>query len=123
MQQVFVSWSGGKDSCLACYRAVTGGLEVRYLANTVTEDGDRSRTHGLSAGVLQVQSQGIGIPLVQRRTTWDNYEAEFKNMLLAFKPEGIEGGVFGDIDFEGHRQWIERVCQEVKIKRTGLTFI
>ena len=115
MQQVFASWSGGKDSCLACYRAIASGLKVRYLANTVTEDGKRSRSHGLPAEVLQVQSQAVGIPLVQRRTTWDNYEAEFKSMLRTFKQEGVNGGVFGDIDFEEHRQWVERVCQEVDI--------
>ena len=115
MQQVFASWSGGKDSCLACYRAIASGLKVRYLANTVTEDGKRSRSHGLPAEVLQVQSQAMGIPLVQRRTTWDNYEAEFKSMLRTFKQEGVNGGVFGDIDFEEHRQWVERVCQEVDI--------
>lgn len=115
MQQVFASWSGGKDSCLACYRAIASGLKVRYLANTVTEDGKRSRSHRLPAEVLQVQSQAVGIPLVQRRTTWDNYEAEFKSMLRTFKQEGVNGGVFGDIDFEEHRQWVERVCQEVDI--------
>ncbi len=115
MQQVFASWSGGKDSCLACYRAIVSGLKVRYLANTVTEDGKRSRSHGLPAEVLQVQSLAVGIPLVQRRTTWDNYEAEFKSMLHTFKQEGVKGGVFGDIDFEEHRQWVERVCQEVDI--------
>lgn len=115
MQQVFASWSGGKDSCLACYRAIASGLKVRYLANTVTEDGKRSRSHGLPANVLQVQSQAMGIPLVQRRTTWGNYEAEFKSMLRTFKQEGVNGGVFGDIDFEEHREWVERVCQEVDI--------
>jgi uncharacterized protein (TIGR00290 family) len=115
MQQVFASWSGGKDSCLACYRAIASGLKVRYLANTVTEDGKRSRSHGLPAKVIQVQSEAVGIPLVQRRTTWDNYEVEFKSMLRTFKQEGVNGGVFGDIDFEEHRQWVERVCQEVDI--------
>ena len=115
MQQVFTSWSGGKDSCLACYRAIASGLEVRYLANTVTEDGKRSRSHGLPARVIQVQSQAMGISLVQRRTTWDNYEVEFKSMLRIFKQEGVNGGVFGDIDFEEHRQWVERVCQEADI--------
>ena len=115
MNQVFASWSGGKDCCLACYRAVVNGLKVRYLANMVTEDGKRSCSHGLSAEVLQVQSQAIGIPLVQRRTTRGNYEAEFKNMLRTFKQEGIGGGVFGDIDFNEHRVWIDRVCQEVRI--------
>jgi len=115
MQQVFASWSGGKDSCLACYRAIASGLKVRYLANTVTEDGKRSRSHGLPSEVLQVQSQAMGISLVQRRTTWDNYEAEFKSMLRTFKQEGVNGGVFGDIDFEEHREWVERVCQEVDI--------
>ncbi len=115
MNQVFTSWSGGKDSCFACYLATRNGLKVHYLANTVTEDGKRSCSHGLSADVIQIQSQAIGIPLVQRRTTRDNYEAEFKSMLRAFKQEGVEGGVFGDIDFEEHRQWIDRVCQEVDI--------
>jgi uncharacterized protein (TIGR00290 family) len=57
----------------------------------------------------------MGIPLVQRRTTRDNYEDEFKSMLRAFKQEGVNGGVFGDIDFIEHRQWIERVCREVDI--------
>ncbi len=115
MNQVFTSWSGGKDSCLACYRATLSGLKVRYLANTVTEDGKRSCSHGLSANIIQVQSQAIGIPLVQRRTTGDSYETEFKSMLRIFKQEGVEGGVFGDIDFNEHREWIERVCQETDI--------
>ncbi len=115
MNQVFVSWSGGKDCCLAAYRAAKSGLKLRYLANTVSEDGQQSRSHGLSAGVLQMQAGAMGIPLVQRRTGKDNYEAEFKNMLREFKKEGITGGVFGDIDFNEHRQWIDRVCQEAAI--------
>lgn len=112
MQDVFTSWSGGKDSCLACCRAAGDGLRVRYLVNMVTEDGQRSRSHGLSARWLQMQSQAIGIPLIQRRTTRANYEAEFRNMLLTLKQEGITGGVFGDIDFNEHRQWIDRICAE-----------
>ncbi|MFC2003248.1 diphthine--ammonia ligase [Chloroflexota bacterium] len=115
MPQVFVSWSGGKDSSLACYRAVAGGLKVRYLINMITEDGKRSWTHGQSAELLQAQSQAVGIPLVQRRTKMASYEAEFKDVLLTLRQEGITGGVFGDIDLEEHRQWIERVCGEVDI--------
>ncbi|MFC1972085.1 diphthine--ammonia ligase [Chloroflexota bacterium] len=115
MDRVFASWSGGKDSSLALYRAVKSGLPASYLLNMVTEDGTHSRTHGLSVGVLQAQSQALGIPVMQCPTTWDNYEAEFKQALRALKLEGITGGVFGDIDFDEHRQWIERVCGEVDI--------
>jgi len=64
---------------------------------------------------MQIQSQAIGIPLVQRQTTRDTYEAEFISMLQAFKQEGIDGGAFGDIDFNEHRQWIERVCRKANI--------
>ena len=115
MSSVFTAWSGGKESCLACYQAINSGLKVRYLANMITEDGTRSRTHGLSAEALRVQSRAIGIPLVQRPTTWSTYEAEFKDMLRTFKQAGIEGGVFGDIDLEEHREWVERVCREMAI--------
>ena len=115
MHQVFTSWSGGKDGCFACYQATVSDLEVRYLLNMTTEDGKRSWTHGISAELLEIQSQAMGIPLVQRRTTGVTYETEFINILRTFKQEGIEGGVFGDIDFEPHRQWIEGVCQEADI--------
>ncbi len=115
MSQVFTSWSGGKDCCLACYQASVSGLEVRYLANMVSEDGRRSWSHGLSSELLQVQSRAIGIPLVQRLTSRDSYETEFKAMLRDFKGEGIDGGVFGDIDFNEHREWIKRVCQYADI--------
>lgn len=110
MEQAFASWSGGKDGCLACYRAAASGVKIRYLVNMVTEDGKRSWSHGLAARWLQVQSQAMGIPLIQRQTTSANYEAEFQNLLRTLKEEGVTAGVFGDIDFEEHRQWIEKVC-------------
>ncbi|MEE8618511.1 MAG: diphthine--ammonia ligase, partial [Dehalococcoidales bacterium] len=113
--QVFTSWSGDKDSCLACYQAVNSRLKVRYLLNMVTEDGRRSWTHGQSVELLQSQSQAIGIPLIQRQTTMANYEAEFKDALLSLKQKGVTGGVFGDIDLEEHRHWIERICGEVAL--------
>ena len=115
MSQVFVPWSGGKDGCFACYLAAISGLKVRYLANMLNEDGKRSWSHGLSAEVLQLQAQAIGIPLVQRRVTDRNYDADYKNMLRSFKQEGIEGAVFGDIAFVGHQQWIEKACQKVNL--------
>lgn len=115
MYRVFASWSGGKDGCLACYRAVENGFDVRYLANTITEDRQRSCSHGISSAVIRAQAQALGIPIVQQRTTRDTYEAEFIKMLRNFKAEGIEGGVFGDIDFNPHREWIERVCREADI--------
>jgi uncharacterized protein (TIGR00290 family) len=82
----------------------------------VTEDGQRSRSHGLATKWLQMQTQALGIPLTQRRTTRASYEAEFKNALFDLKQEGITVGVFGDIDFNAHREWIDRVCSE-----TGIT--
>jgi uncharacterized protein (TIGR00290 family) len=81
----------------------------------VTEDGQQSRSHGLAAKWLQMQAQAIGIPLIQHPTTNANYKAEFKSTLLALKQEGITAGVFGDIDFNAHREWIDRVCSEVSI--------
>ncbi|MCK4863628.1 MAG: diphthine--ammonia ligase [Dehalococcoidales bacterium] len=115
MPRVFASWSGGKDCCLALHRAVAGGLAVSYLANTVSDDGQRSRSHGISAAVIRKQAEALGIPIVQQRTEGDNYEAQFIRMLKTFRQEGIDGGVFGDIDFEPHRDWIERVCAEADI--------
>jgi uncharacterized protein (TIGR00290 family) len=114
--RVFVSWSGGKDCSYARYLAEQDGLNVRYLLNMVTEDGKRSWSHDMSSDILQTQAQAMGVPLIQHRATQAEYEAEFKKALIALKEQGITGGVFGDIDFEPHREWVTRVCNETGVE-------
>jgi diphthine-ammonia ligase len=114
--KVFSSWSGGKECALATYKAISQGHEVLYLLNFVSEDGERSRSHGTKAGVLALQAEAISIPLIQVKTSWEDYEENFKKAVGELRNNGIEGGVFGDIDLEEHREWVERVCGEVGIK-------
>lgn len=114
-QQVFVSWSGGKDSCFACYRAVESGLKVRYLVNMKDADNRWSWVHRLSTDLLDMQSQAVGIPIVQERSTMATYKTDFKDVILALKKEGVRGGVFGDIDLDEHREWVERLCRQAEI--------
>jgi uncharacterized protein (TIGR00290 family) len=114
--KVFSSWSGGKECALATYKAISQEHEVLYLLNFISEDGERSRSHGIKAGVLALQAEAIGIPLIQVKTSWENYEANFKKVVRELKDKGIEGGVFGDIDLQEHRDWVERICGEVGIK-------
>jgi uncharacterized protein (TIGR00290 family) len=114
--KVFSSWSGGKESALATYKAISQGYQVSYLVNFISEDGERSRSHGIKANVLALQAEAIGIPLIQVKTSWEDYEENFKKVVRELKSKGIEGGVFGDIDLEEHGEWIERVCAELEIK-------
>jgi diphthine-ammonia ligase len=114
--KVFSSWSGGKESALATYKAISQGHEVLYLLNFISEDGERSRSHGTKASVLALQAEAIGIPIIQVKTSWENYEENFKKAVRELRNKGIEGGVFGDMDMEEHREWVERVCSEVGIK-------
>lgn len=113
MTRVFASWSGGKDCCLAAYRATQQGMDVRYLANTVTADGQRSCSHGVAAAVIRRQAEALGITIMQQPTEGDNYRAQFIRMLEVFREDGVTGGIFGDIDFNAHREWVESVCGEV----------
>lgn len=112
----FCSWSGGKDSCLALYKAIRNGGIPKALLTMLTEDGERTRSHGLPVGVVQCQAERLGIPLVVRKSSWDDYEGNFVSAIHNFKRDGIEYGVFGDIDLEPHLQWVERVCLSVAIQ-------
>jgi diphthine-ammonia ligase len=110
------SWSGGKDSCLACYLALGQGYRISHLVNFISREFKRVSFHGTEARMIQLQSQAIGIPLLQKQTTWEGYEQEFKEAVRSLLPRGIEGMVFGDIYLDEHREWVERVCGELEIE-------
>jgi diphthine-ammonia ligase len=81
----------------------------------VTTTGNYTRSHRLSSELLIAQSQAVGIPLEQRRASWDMYERRFTRALTSFKRKGIEGGVFGALYLSEDRTWVERVCTEAGI--------
>jgi uncharacterized protein (TIGR00290 family) len=59
----------------------------------------------------------MGTPVIQPKASWEEYEQVFKDIISQkMKEEGIEAGVFGDIDFQEHRDWVERICNEIGIK-------
>lgn len=114
--KAFCCMSGGKDSILSFYRAWRAGTDISYLLNMISSDGSRSRSHGIDSGCLRLQAVAMGVPIIQRRTSWENYENEFKKIVSDLRDKGINTGIFGDIDIQEHRDWVERVCGELRVK-------
>lgn len=117
MQKSFVmSWSGGKDSALAYYRAVLEGNVPMTLLTMFEEDGSKSRSHGLPLEILKAQAERLGLPLEIGKADWSNYETEFIRLLKKFHKEGIDMGVYGDIDLEDHRAWVQKVSKQADME-------
>lgn len=114
-EKVAISWSGGKDCCLSLYRALKQGYQVSHMVNFISQEYRRVRFHGTEAALIQLQSQALGIPLLQKETGNDDYEKCFKEAVRSLLSQGITGMVFGDIYLDDHREWVERVCQEIGI--------
>jgi uncharacterized protein (TIGR00290 family) len=110
-----VSWSGGKDSCLALWRAQQQGVKVRCLLSALEETGARARSHGVSPALLRAQAQAMGLESQFIATTWHNYETQFVAALQEARASGITQAVFGDIDLQAHRDWEEKVCASAGI--------
>jgi diphthine-ammonia ligase len=112
--KVVASWSGGKDSCFACYKAIQEGHDVSQLLIMMSDPGT-SNFHMIRSDMLDAQSQAIGVPIVKVMTTPNTYEENFKNALLKMKANGVEGIVTGDVfDVALHEAgWLGRICKEV----------
>jgi uncharacterized protein (TIGR00290 family) len=104
------SWSGGKDSCLAVWRAEHEGIQVRTLLTMLDEQGERSRSHGLPPSLLEAQASAMNRSWRAGRASWRTYEEQFIRELRKLRDEGHTQMVFGDIDLAAHREWEEKVC-------------
>lgn len=111
-RKFIASYSGGKDSSLALYKAMQEGEVIGIIA-MMEEEGERSRSHGLSQALLQAQADAIGVPLHIGCASWEEYEGVFIQLLKEAKEAGAEVLVTGDIDVPEHECWHERVTSLV----------
>ena len=116
MAEYVASWSGGKDGCLACWKAFSQGLKVSYLLNLINAEAPRSMSHGLDHKIIALQAKAMNIPIIQQKSTRGNYEAAFKAALSELKTKGVTGLVTGDIYVQEHKDWIDRVCTDMEME-------
>jgi diphthine-ammonia ligase len=207
--RVVVTWTGGKDCCLACYEAISQGYEVSNLLNfeftdvekrteykfsnllnyvfmnfgrstpykasillnymfravgkraprrvsnllsfmlrAVGKHGPRKFSnlltlmvkndskmiwHELSPEIVALQAQAMGIPIVQRETTWGTFEDRLKATIRTLDRKDAEGMVWGIrppdsallddtqklgdyIHLQVEKEWVYKVCGDLKVK-------
>lgn len=112
--RVAVSWSGGKDSCLACYKALAQGHDVTNLVTFIWET--PSLAHPMP--LIALQSKALGIKHTEARVKEPYFEQYREAMARLKKENGIEGIVTGDISFVDsfHGNWINDVCKGLNIE-------
>ena len=91
--------------------AVKKGMEPVVLLNMLNENSKISRSHGIPREILQLQATSLGLPVITKPASWEDYEGIFVATLKDLRSEfRIDTAVFGDIDLQEHREWEEKVC-------------
>jgi uncharacterized protein (TIGR00290 family) len=115
---VICLWSGGKDSCLALYRAKNQNYKITCLLNFISKNTNISSSHGLYSELLSYQASLMNIPIIQPKVEKGRYAEVFKDVINDLKKSyQIEGIVFGDIYLEVHKKWADEICNKLKIKQ------
>lgn len=108
------SWSSGKDSCLACYKAIRDGHKITYLMNFISQEFKRVSFHGVESELVQMQACAMGIPLLQKEVikVEGAYEKVFRETLRFLRADGVKSIIAGDIFLLDVQNWVERICKE-----------
>ena len=118
---VLMSWSGGKDSCIALYEIQREQkYRVAALLTTVTSEYDRISMHGVRRVLLERQAASLGLPLhqvcISKGATNEEYEIKIGEALSMYRERGIDSIVFGDLFLEDIRAYRERFLARHKLR-------
>jgi uncharacterized protein (TIGR00290 family) len=86
--------------------------------NFYDEATGRVRFHATRGELIAAQAAAIGLPLVQRGTTWPGFNEAFGDTLHALVADGIDAIVFGDIHLADVRAWYE-----TRVRAAGLAHV
>ena len=121
VENVILSWSGGKDSAMALYEIQRRqDYEVVTLLTTLSEEYDRVSMHGVRRVLLEQQARSLGLPLepvmLAQSHTNEEYEAKMQATLSKFQKLGVSGVAFGDIFLADLRRYREDNLAKIGMK-------
>ncbi len=116
-----MSWSGGKDSCLALYQIQKSSkYRVAALLTTITREYDRVSMHGVRRVLLERQAASLGLPLhqvvISKGANNEEYEMEMAQAFSEYQQNGIDSVVFGDLFLEEIRAYRDQFLIRYRMK-------
>jgi uncharacterized protein (TIGR00290 family) len=118
VEQVVLSWSGGKDSTLALASLLADPrYEVVALLTSITSGYDRVSIHGVRRELVERQAAELGLPLLQvelaPQSSNEAYEAAFRAALerVRVAHPAVRAIAFGDLYLAEIRSYRERLVR------------
>jgi diphthine-ammonia ligase len=115
--QLGVLFSGGKDSTFACYRAMEKNT-VGCLIALLSENPDSYMFHTPNIGLVSMQAEAMGIPLLSWPTKGVKEEelVDLRSAILAAKEEfDLQGIVTGAIESVYQAVRVQRICRDLEL--------
>jgi uncharacterized protein (TIGR00290 family) len=121
VKPVLMSWSGGKDSCLALYEIQkSSDYSVAALLTTITREYDRISMHGVRRALLERQADSLGLPLHQvmlsKGANNEEYEMKMAQAFNEYREDGIDSVIFGDLFLEEIRAYRDQFLARYGMK-------
>jgi len=116
--RIGVLFSGGKDSCLALYKAMKIH-EIVCLISLISKNKESYMFHTPNIELTKMQAEAIELPIIQKTTKGEKEKEleDLKEILnLAKEKFGIEGIVTGAIKSMYQASRIQRICKELDLQ-------
>ena len=114
-----MSWSGGKDACMALHRLRLDSTSVAGLLTTLVGGPDRVALHEVAAGLVRRQAAAVGLPLFETvmRLGASNleYEAALAGAVARGQAKGADTLASGDLFLEDIRAYRDALAARLKV--------
>lgn len=102
---------------MALHTLVEQGYEISCLLTTVPVEIGRTFGHGEKKEMITLQGKALNIPVHFIECSFERYTEDFIQSLKQLKVEyGLSGIAFGDLYFDPHREWGEKVAESCGVE-------
>jgi diphthine-ammonia ligase len=116
-KRIALSWSGGKDCCMALDTLLQQGYEITSLVTTVPKEIGRTFGHGERTEMIKLQGEALSIPVYFIECSYDTYTEQFVQTVQTLRDQyKITGIAYGDLYLDEHREWGEKVANAAGVE-------
>jgi len=116
--KVAVLFSGGKDSTMACYKAIQDGHDVEYLVSLISDNPSSYMFHVPNIHIAELSAEALGIKFLEKMTKGIKEEElhDLTVILKDLKSRGIEAIYSGALHSVYQKSRIDNICKQLELK-------